>query len=217
MTEPVTVIIADDHPLFRRGLVDVLSGDGAFRVVGEAADGDDALAMIRRLRPRVALLDIHMPGMSGLAVAAAIGAETLPVAVVILTMYGDRRTLGRALDTGAKGYVLKDSAVTEIIACLHTVSTGRAYVSPALSTELLERRSETTEDALDVRLSELTPAERKVLQRIAAGFTSAEIADDLGNSIRTIENHRSHICRKLGLKGPQALLRFALERKARLE
>lgn len=217
MTGPVTVVIADDHPLFRRGLVDALSGDGGFRVVGEASDGEAALALVRRRRPGIALLDVNMPGMSGLAVAEAIGAEGLAVAVVILTMYQDAGVLGRALDLGVKGYVLKDSAATEIVACLHTVSTGRAYVSPALSTELLERRRDHPADALEARLAELTPAEVKVLRLIAAGLTSAEIARELGNSPRTIENHRSHICRKLALSGPQALLRFALERKARLE
>lgn len=216
MTGPVSVVVADDHPLFRRGLVDALSGDPGFDVVAEAADGESALALIRRHRPGIALLDIHMPGVTGLGVAEAIRAEGLDVAVVILTMYGDAGMLERALDLGARGYVLKDSAVTEIVACLHTVSTGRDYISPALSTELLERRAGSRAGGLEARLSELTPAERKVLRLIAGGLTTTEIAERLGNSPRTIENHRSHICAKLDLNGPQALLRFALERKALL-
>lgn len=216
MNEPITVLIADDHPLFRKGLMDVLGEEASFQVVGEAADGERALALVRRLRPRIALLDIEMPGRSGLAVAKAIHADQLGAEVVILTMYRDAGMLRRALDVGAKGYVLKDSAVNEIVACLHMVASGRAYVSPALSTELLERRSDSPAETLRAQLRELTPAERKVLRLIARGLTSSDIADALGNSPRTIENHRSHICRKLDLSGPQALLRFALERKPHL-
>jgi DNA-binding NarL/FixJ family response regulator len=114
------------------------------------------------------------------------------------------------------GYVLKDSAVIEIVACLHTVATGRAYVSPALSTELLDRRADLASPQF-AALETLTPAEQPVLRLIARGLTTAEIAKALGNSVKTIDNHRSHICQKLGLHGPQALLRFALEHKALLE
>ncbi|MGK7312634.1 MAG: response regulator [Candidatus Longimicrobiales bacterium M2_2A_002] len=216
MTELPTVVIADDHPLFRKGLVEVLDEDGSFRIAGEAEDGETALAVIRRLRPAIALLDIEMPGMSGLAVAEALHQEELGVAVVILTMYSEAGVFRRALDLGVMGYVLKDSAVTEIVACLHMVTSGRPYISPALSGELLERSADTPVAEL-AALEELTPAEHRVLQLVAAGLTSAEIAENLGNSPKTIENHRSHICGKLGLTGPQALLRFALENRSLIE
>jgi DNA-binding NarL/FixJ family response regulator len=216
VTEPIQVLVADDHPLFRKGLVEVLADDPSFHLVAEAATGGDALALVRRLRPRIAVLDIQMPDADGLEVAAAIRDEALDVAVVILTMHRDAGTFRRALDLGVRGYVLKDSAVNEIVACLHMVAAGRSYISPALSDELLDRRATRQEDALEAALSLLTPAERRVLTLIARGLTTAGIARELGNSPRTIENHRSHICRKLDLSGPQALLRFALERKARL-
>ena len=215
MIDPITIVIADDHPLFRRGLTEVLEPEAAFQIVGEAADGDVALAMIERLTPRIALLDISMPRRSGLDIAEQMRSLGLPTAVVLLTMYREPAVFRRALDAGVKGYVLKDSAVVEIVACLHTVATGRAYISPALSTELLARHTDLAAPGI-VAIATLTPAEQPILQLIARGYTSAEIAATLGKSIKTIENHRSHICQKMGLSGPQALLRFALEHKALL-
>lgn len=216
MTDTITIVVAEDHPLFRKGLTDTLNADASFRIVGEAADGESALELLRRHRPRVALLDLEMPRRSGLAVAQAIREEGLGAAVVMLTMYKDGAMLRRALDIGAKGYVLKDSAVTDIVACLHMVASGRAYISPSLSTELLERQESV--DAADVvGWSRLSPAERRVLRFIAQGMTSPEIAKRLEISARTVENHRLHICAKLGLRGPQALLRFALEHKTQLD
>lgn len=216
MTGPITVMIAEDHPLFRKGLMEVLDPDPAFRVVGEAGDGSMALALARRHQPDIALLDIKMPKAGGLEVAEAIRTEELSTRVVILTMYRDPGLFRRALDLGAKGYVLKDSAVVEIVACLHTVAAGRAYISPDLSQELLERRTDQLEPAV-AGLGELTPAEGRVLQLVAGGLTTREIAEQLGNSPKTIENHRSHICQKLDLDGPQPLLRFALEHRHLLE
>jgi DNA-binding NarL/FixJ family response regulator len=215
VTEPVTVVLADDHPVFRKGLADVIGADPAFRIVGEAADGERALELVRRWRPRIALLDVDMPAASGLVVAEAVRTENLGTAIVILTMYKDAGILRRALDVGAKGYVLKDSAAIDIVACLRTVAAGRAYVSPALSSELLERRAEVPRAEL-AALADLTPAERRVLRLIAEGLTSPAIAESLKISPKTVENHRLHICGKLGLRGPQALLRFALERKTLL-
>jgi DNA-binding NarL/FixJ family response regulator len=215
VNDALTVLIAEDHPVFRKGLTDVLRADATFRIVGEAADGERALALVRELRPRIAVLDIDMPKASGLAVAEAIQRDGLDTAVVMLTMYQDAKMLRRALDLGAKGYLLKDSAVTDIIACLQMVAAGRAYISAALSNELLERRADLPVAELSA-LAALSPAERRVLQRIAGGLTSAEIGQALGISPKTVENHRTHICRKLGLHGPQALLRFALEHRTLL-
>lgn len=215
MTEPVTVVIAEDHPVFRKGLSDVLSSAPGFRIVAEVGDGAAALEAVRRCRPRIALLDLDMPKASGLAVAEAIRSEALGAEVVILTMHKDAALFRRALDLGARGYVLKDSAATEIVACLNLVAAGRAYISPALSSDLLERRAEVPVAEL-AAVEGLTPAERRILRLIAQGLTSAAIARSLGITTKTVENHRLHICTKLGLRGPQALLRFALENKALL-
>ena len=203
--EPVRpgFIMEDDEP----------AGHFAERPVG-AEERPRALALPKdeeRLG-RVFLL----PGASGLDVAAAIHREALPTEVVVLTMYRDAGLFRHALDHGVKGYVLKDAAVVEIVACLHMVAAGRAYISPALSSELLDRYDDDRRPEV-VGLADLTPAERRVLRLIARGLTTAGIAAELGNSPKTIENHRSHICQKLGLEGPQAVLRFALERKALLE
>ena len=216
MTDAITVVVAEDHPLFRKGLTDALADDASFRIVGEAADGEQALELLRRHRPRIALLDLDMPKLSGLAVAEAVRHESLGSAVVMLTMYKDAAMLRRALDIGAKGYILKDSALTDIVACLNLVASGRAYISPALSSELLERHAASPTSEL-AAVAGLTPAERRVLRLIAQGLTSGGIAKTLGISARTVDNHRLHICDKLGLHGPQSLLRFALERKALLD
>jgi len=216
MSEPLTIVIAEDHPVFRKGLTDVLAAAPEFRIVGEAGDGERALELVRQHRPRVVLLDIDMPKASGLAVAEAVRREKLDTAVVMLTMYKDAALFRRALDVGAKGYVLKDSAATDIVACLHMVASGRAYISPALSGDLLDRQAGQPVAELAF-LQSLTPAERRILQLIAQGKTSAAIAELSGISPKTVENHRLHICGKLGLHGPQALLRFALEHKALLD
>lgn len=216
MTNPATLVIADDHPLFRRGLAEVIEPEPAFRIVGAAGDGERALALVRQHRPDVALLDLEMPKKSGLEVAEAIRDEELETAVIMLTLHRDPGIFRRALDLGSRGYILKDSAVTEIVACLHMVASGRPYISPAMSGDLLERRAKLATPEI-VALAELTPAEEAVLKLIAQGLTSAEIAESLGNSVKTIEHHRSHISQKLGLTGPQRLLRFALEHKALLQ
>lgn len=213
--DPATLVIADDHPLFRRGLTEVIEPDSAFRILGAAGDGDRALDLVRRHRPDVALLDLEMPKRTGLEVAAAIRDEELGARVVMLTMHRDPAIFRRALDLGCRGYLLKDGAVAEIVACLHMVVSGRPYISPAMSGDLIDRRAELATPEI-VALADLTPAEEAVLKRIAQGLTSAEIARALGNSVRTIEHHRSHISQKLGLTGPQRLLRFALEHKSLL-
>ena len=212
----MTVVIAEDHPLFRKGLTDVLGGTPGFTIVAEAGDGEAALELVRRHRPRIALLDIDMPKASGLAVAEAVRREGLGTELVMLTMHSDPALFRRALDVGAKGYVLKDSAVTEIVACLHMVASGRAYISPALSSDLLERHAARPVAEL-AGLADLTPAEGRILKLIAQGHTSAAIAATLGLSPKTVENHRLHIGAKLGIHGPQSLLRFAIEHKALLE
>ena len=215
MTGPVTGGIAEDHPVFRKGLTDVLRTAPDLLVVGEAGDGEAALALVRRHRPQIALLDLDMPKASGLSVAETVRREALGAEVVILTMYKESGLLRRALDVGAKGYVLKDSAATDIVACLRMVAAGRAYISPALTGDLLERRASLPVAEL-AALADLTVAERRVLRLIAQGHTTAAVATALGIRPKTVENHRLHICAKLGLHGPQALLRFALERKVLL-
>ena len=130
MTEPMTIVIADDHPIFRQGLRQLLEREPIFAVVGDVGDGTSALEAIERLRPRLAVLDIDMPGMDGLAVAGAVRERRLPTAILCLTMHKDARFLNTALNAGVMGYVLKDGALVEIVEALKSVAAGRHYVSP---------------------------------------------------------------------------------------
>ena len=208
MTTPLAVVIADDHPMFRRGLADISGTDPAFRLAGEAADGEAALALIRRVRPALAVLDLQRPGRDGLAVAAALGAMADAPAIVILTMFDDGALLDRALRLGARGYLLKDSAAIDLLACLHLVASGHSYVSPRLSEHLVRRRNDAGAAGPG-----LTEAERRILRLVADGETSPAIARALGIATKTVENHRTAICRKLGLRGPNALIRYAAENR----
>jgi DNA-binding NarL/FixJ family response regulator len=212
MDDALTVVIADDHPLFRKGVADVLRADSAVQLVGEASDGDTALRAIREKRPRVAVLDVEMPGRSGLDVARALRDENLPVATVLLTMHSGSDMLQRALSLGVLGYVSKESAADEILACVHLVASGRTYVSASLG----RSDSPATHAASSLNLSVLTPSERSVLKLIARNLTTREIAAELGISPKTVENHRSNICQKLDVTGNNALVRLALEHAGEL-
>lgn len=216
MSDALDVVIADDHPLFRKGLADVIGGDPAFRIVAELADGEAALAAITRFTPALAVLDINMPKKTGLDVAEAARLGGLATAIVILTMHDEPEVLRRALDLGALGYVLKDSAATDIISCLHMVSTGRSWVSPQAAGQLMGKSGGKPLAGGIAGIDGLTPAERRVLKLVAQDESTDAIAATLGISPKTVEHHRSHIIGKLGLKGPNALLRFALENRHKL-
>ena len=217
MKNEITIIIADDHPVFRQGLIQVVSGDAALNIVAEAEDGENALELIERHRPEVALLDVNMPKMDGIAVAQAVGRKNLPVEIVFLTMHKDEDVFNEAMDAGVKGFVLKESAVTDIIHSIRAVAAGQHFISPQLSSYLINRSRAA---ALFVRqkpnLQNLTQTERRILKLIAENKTSREIADELFVSIRTVENHRANICQKLDLRGAHALLKFALENRSAL-
>ena len=214
MNNPLTLIIADDHPLFRTGLREVIVADATLRIVGEAGDGEVALSLIHERHPLIAILDIDMPKMGGLTVARTLQKEKSEVDVIFLTMYKEEDLFNEAMDVGARGYVLKDSAVNEIINALHVVADGKYYVSPALSDHLM-KRSARTEKLLrhTPSLEDLTPAELRILKLIAENKTSKEIADALSISYKTVENHRTNITAKLHLRGSHSLLKFALENK----
>ena len=213
MTTPISVLIADDHPLFRAGLRSVVEGDAAFSVVAEAADGDQAIAMITERAPRVAVLDMDMPKANGLQVVRHTKSLPSPPAFVMLTMHDEPDLLRRAIDAGVLGFVVKESAAHDILACLRLVAEGRPYVSPTMAVHLVPAR---TVAAGREPLETLTRAEREVLALVADGKTSNDIASELGISPKTVENHRSHICHKLGLTGTNALLRWAIEHRDRL-
>jgi DNA-binding NarL/FixJ family response regulator len=209
------VLIADDHPIFRKGLVLAISAERSIEIAGEAGDGQQALRLAEELKPDVIVLDIEMPLMNGLQVADEIIKRQLPVDIVILTMYKEEDMFNEAMDLGVKGYVLKESAVSDIVNSIKTVASGRYYLSPSIS-DFLVSRSDRARSLLKKRpqLENLTTTERKVLRLISENKTSKEIADGMHISYRTVENHRSNICNKLEIHGSHALLKFAIENKS---
>jgi DNA-binding NarL/FixJ family response regulator len=215
MEDKLKILIADDHPIFRRGLREVMEEDAGLLIVGEAGNGLIALQQIEQLQPDIAVLDIDMPQLSGFEVVKELQRKNLPVKIIFLTMHRDEDLFNEALSLGALGYVLKDSAATEAVACIRTVAGGQHYISPVISTYLIrrgERMAAFTQETAG--LSALTPAELRVLKLIATNKTSREIAAELFLSYRTVENHRANICQKLNLHGSHALVRFAFEHKS---
>jgi DNA-binding NarL/FixJ family response regulator len=217
MNSNVSVIIAEDHPLFRKGLGDAIREDSSLRLAGEADDGAKALRLIEEQRPDVALLDIDMPHMTGLQVARAVREKNLFVATIILTIYKEEDMFNEAMDAGVRGYVLKETAVIDLLDAIKTVTMGEYYFSPALSGYLVGRSKRAKELlAHKPTLQSLTPSERRILTLVAQSKTSKDIADALNISYRTVETHRTNIATKLNLHGPNSLLRFALEHKSSL-
>jgi DNA-binding NarL/FixJ family response regulator len=211
------ILIADDHPVFRQGLRQIIESDPQLKVVAEAADGEQALACLKDTALDVAMLDLSMPLKDGFAVARNARDLGLAVPLVFLTMHRDEHYLRSALDLGVKGYVLKDSAITEIVQCLKAVAAGQDYVSPALSSFLIRRGARAAALAAErPALEQLTPTERRILKLIADGRTSREIAAELGIGIRTVEHHRNNIASKLELRGSHALVKFAIQHQAEL-
>jgi DNA-binding NarL/FixJ family response regulator len=217
MDREIRVVIADDHPLLRRGLLQVIESDPRLKVVAEAGDGETALAQIEELNPHIAVLDVDMPGLNGLGVAREVEKRKLPVKIIFLTIHSEEDLFHAAMDSGASGYLLKDSASAEIVTALRAVAERQEYVTPSLSAYLIRRCRQL--QALAERqpgLRDLTPTERRILSMVARQRSSKEIADELFIHYRTVENHRTHICQKLGLHGNNALLRFALEHRSEL-
>ncbi len=217
MSNVIRILIADDHPIVRHGLRQLIELDPALRIVAEAEDGLQALAAMESHRPEVAILDIDMQGMDGFAVARELRARKSAAAIVFLTMHKDEEMFNEALNLGARGYVLKESTVTDIVACIKAAAAGQHFISPALSTFLLHRTARAQKLREDKpRFATLTPTERRILRLLSENRTSREIADLLFVSVRTIENHRANICTKLDLRGSNALLKFAIEHKSEL-
>lgn len=215
MTSTISVVIADDHPLFRKGLRQSIEEDPSFTILGEAGDGATALRLIEERMPDVAVLDIDMPEMRGLQVARVVKEKNLFVAVIILTIYKEEDMFNEAMDAGVRGYVMKETAVIDLLEAMKIVSMGKYYFSPAIAGHLVGR-SQRAKNLLMQKpsLADLTPAEQRTLKLIALNKTSKEIADELSISYRTVETHRTNIATKLNIHGSHSLLKFALENKS---
>lgn len=215
MSDPSTVVIVDDHPLFRIGLRRVVESDARFRLIGEAGTGTDGLALIEERRPALAVVDVSLPGMDGIELMRRLSRQRLPTRVVILTMAKDEAVFNRALDAGALGFVLKDTAGNELLAALAAARLGEHYLSPAISGYLIRRRANAERLAQHTPgIDDLTKAERRILRLVADKRTSRQIAAELYISPRTVEAHRANISQKLGLRGNHSLLHFAIENRS---
>lgn len=207
--EPIRVLVADDHAIVRTGIRHVLESEPGFTVVGEAATGAEAIELAESLHPDVAVLDISMPGATGLQVTGELRRLAPDTRVLILSMHDNTEYVLESVRAGAHGYILKDTAATELRGAIHAVRRGESYFSPPIARRLTAVVRGITEEQ-DL-LGQLSGRERQVLVGVAQGRTNREIALELGISHRTVETHRESLMRKLGIRTVAGLTRVALE------
>jgi two-component system, NarL family, response regulator NreC len=210
----IRVLLADDHGLLRKGVRSVLSQDSAIVIAGEANDGDEAVRLAEELSPDVIVMDVAMPGLNGLDAAASITRRDRRIGVILLTMYSDEEYLVRAVSSGVRGYLLKDSAEPDLVRAVKAVAAGNTFFSPAIADMLFDdylirlQRSE-VQDSYDL----LTERERQVLQLLAEGRTNKEVATSLDLGVSTVETHRMNLMKKLGLRNTAELVLYAVRKK----
>jgi DNA-binding NarL/FixJ family response regulator len=206
----ITVAIVDDHNLVRQGIKAILEKVNYIEVVGEAADGQEAVTLINQLKPDVVLMDISLPSLNGVQVVAKIQAMNIATRIVILSMYSDTVMIRQALQNGAKGYLLKQSVTEELLLAIQAANRGEIYLSPAITKDLVLNSlvSSTGESSLDNLLS---LREQEVLQLIAEGYTNNAIAQSLAISVKTVEKHRTRIMEKLNVHDTAGLVRAAIK------
>lgn len=203
----LTVLLADDHPIVRQGLRAVLGTESDIELVGEAADGPSAVKLTTQLKPAVVVLDLMLPGSSGLEVARQLRKRMPDLRIVILSMHSDPAYVREAMRAGVDAYVAKEAGGEELIQAVRAAAEGRRYLSPPITEDVLSGRS--NKDPFDL----LTAREREVLQLTAEGLTGNDVAERLFISPRTVESHRANMMRKFGLRNQKELIRFAVERK----
>ena len=208
-TKVTTIVVADDFPVFRKGLKSLLEAEPNFRVIGEIGGGLEAVRLAERLRPNIVVVDLKISGIDGLEVTRQISRRLTKTSVAILSTYSNQSHVLEALRTGAKAYILKDSAPEELILAIREVTAGRYYLAPALSERAIEAYIHGVETNALNEYDKLTTREREVLHLVAQGFTNTEIAAQLYISPRTVEIHRINMMHKLKLKTPVQLIRYA--------
>src|SRR5882672_4215434 len=200
------VLLADDHQIVRQGLRGILVAAG-HEVIGEASDGYEALKLARTLNPDVAVLDLSMPLLNGLDTARELRRLSTEIKTILLTMHTDKRYVLQALKAGAKGYVLKTQAAEDLIRAIRDISRGEVHLSPGIAASVVDAFLDKT----DVAADPLTPRERQILQLIAEGNTTKELARLLNISFKTAESHRNHIMKKLDIHEVAGLVRYAIQ------
>lgn len=211
---PIRVLLADDHGIVRRGLHYMLERAPGMEVAGEAADGREAVKMAESLNPDIVVMDIAMPNLNGIEATAQIVKKNPRIGVIILSMHSDETYIARALSSGAKGFLLKDSAEADLIRAVRAVSEGRPFFSPAITQTLLEdymRRlqQQNLQDSYDL----LTDREKEILQLLAEGKSNKEVAARLELSLYTVETHRSNLMQKLNLHNTAEIVLYAVRKK----
>ncbi|MEW6584298.1 MAG: response regulator transcription factor [Nitrospirota bacterium] len=212
MNEVVDIVIADDHQIVRLGLATLLEKEPDFRIVGEAANGPEAVQLVKQLKPRILILDLIMPGMNGMSVTRQVRKDSPDTRIIILSMHANEAYVVETLNSGASGYVLKDSTGNNLVEAIRAVLAGSRYLSPPLSESAIETYVQMTRETSDDLYDALTSREREVLQLAVAGYSNAEIASRLAISPRTVEAHRFNFMHKLGLRKQTDLIRFAVQR-----
>lgn len=203
----IRILLADDHVVVREGLRDLLTREG-FDVVAEASNGREAIRLNQELRPDVSVVDLSMPLLNGLDVTREIRRQSPKSSIILLTMYSDEPHVLEALQAGVAGYVLKSAAAADLVQAIHCASRGKVYLSPEISRTVVRAYLDKTSLSPDP----LTGRERQVLQLVAEGKTTKEVAGLLGLSIKTVESHRTHIMRKLDIHDVANLVRYAIRR-----
>ncbi|MEX2471978.1 MAG: response regulator transcription factor [Gemmatimonadota bacterium] len=210
--DKIRVMIADDHTVVRQGIRNVLEQVDGLEVVGEAGDGDEALELARKLRPDVVLLDVTMPGRTGLEVTRELRSDEIESGILILSMHDDPEYVLQAVRAGADGYVLKDVTPAELRKAIQTVHEGREYFAERVTHQLsVGLRAELEREQRKGRLESLTARETEVLVLVAEGLTNREIAEKLEISPRTVETHRERLMTKLRIRTVAGLTRFVVE------
>jgi DNA-binding NarL/FixJ family response regulator len=203
------IVLADDHRLVREGLRRLLEENERYRVVGEASTGDEAVALATAEHPDVVVMDLTMPGISGIEATRRICGDRSGAKVLVLSMHGNRSYVEEVFKAGASGYVLKDAAASDLIEAIEAVCEGETFLSPSITQQVVDALSRP--DELGERsLSTLTDREREVLTLIAEGLSSKEIGERLGVSLKTVESHRANLMDKLDIHKVSALVRFAI-------
>jgi DNA-binding NarL/FixJ family response regulator len=208
MNNRIKVLVADDHPVVRKGITACLDRQETVEIIGEAADGREAVRKARELKPDLILMDINMPHMSGLAVTELLSRELPGIKVLVLSAQGTTDCVVRIIQSGARGYVLKDAPTEELVRAIETVHGGQAYFSADVARVALNQFVRGQSDAAST--PQLTAREREVLAQIADGLSNKEIASQLGVGVRTVETHRERIMRKLNIHNVAGLTKFAI-------
>ncbi|HSB17058.1 MAG TPA: response regulator transcription factor [Bryobacteraceae bacterium] len=210
----IRILLADDHTLFRQGVKTLLAAESDIEIVGEAANGTEALERAGQFRPDVVLMDIGMPGPSSFETTRQIRRNRPETKVLFLTMYDDEDYLVEGMEVGASGYVLKDSPAPQLVAAIRDVSRGGSYLSPRMLSQLVDdfRTRIKSTDRLP-RFATLTPREKEVLKMLAEGNSVKEVACQLNLSVKTVEAHKFNLMRKLDIHNKAQLVQYAIQKK----